>query len=62
MVKKWIQDAIKPNSKGALRKTLGVKKGRKMPEEMLEKASKSKNPTTRKRADLAITLKKMRKK
>jgi len=62
MAKKWIQEAIKPSSKGALRKSLGVKKGHKIPEEMLEKASKSKNPTTRKRADLAITLKKIRKK
>lgn len=62
MVKKWIQDAIKPISKGALRKSLGVKKGQKIPVKMLEKATKSKNPTIRKRADLAITLRKMKKK
>jgi hypothetical protein len=58
--KKWIQGAIK--HKGALRKTLGVKKGEKIPEKKLEKAEKSKNPTTAKRARLAETLKKMRKK
>jgi hypothetical protein len=62
MTKKWISDALKPSSKGALRKQLGVKKGHKIPEAMLEKASNSKNPTTRKRADLEITLKKMKKK
>jgi hypothetical protein len=62
MTKKWIQDAIKPSTKGALRKSLGVKKGRNIPEALLEKATKSKNPTTRKRAELAVTLKKIRKK
>jgi hypothetical protein len=57
--KKWIQDAIK--HKGALRESLHVKKGEKIPEKKLEKAEHSKNPTTRKRAVLAETLKKMRK-
>lgn len=51
---KWIQDAIK--HPGALRKTLGVKKGEKISEKKLEKAEKSKNPLTRKRANLAETL------
>lgn len=51
----WIQGAIK--KPGALRKTLGVKKGEKIPESKLKKAEKSKNPTTRRRAKLAETLK-----
>ena len=56
---KWIQSAIeKP---GALRKTLGMKNGEKIPEAKLKKAEKSSNPKTRKRAALADTLKKMRK-
>ncbi len=55
--KHWIQGAIK--HPGALRKTLGVKKGKKIPASKLEKAEHSKNPTTRKRAHLAETLKKM---
>jgi len=58
--KKWIQEAIK--KPGALRKTLHVKKGEKIPEEKLEKAEHSKNPKTAKRARLAETLKKMHKK
>ena len=51
----WIQDAIK--KPGALRKTLKVKKGEKIPASKLKKAEKSKNPKTRKRAILAETLK-----
>lgn len=57
--KKWISGAIK--HKGALRKTLGVKKGKKIPEKKLEKAEHSKNPTTRKRANLAKTLRNLKK-
>lgn len=57
--KKWIQDAIK--KPGALRKSLHVKKGEKIPEKKLEKAEHSNNPKTRKRAVLAETLKKMHK-
>ena len=52
---KWIAGAIK--KPGALRKTLGVKKGEKIPESKLKKAEHSKNPTTAKRARLAETLK-----
>lgn len=58
--KKWIQGAIKHS--GALRKTLKVKEGEKIPEKKLKKAEHSKNPTTAKRAHLAETLKKMHKK
>lgn len=48
--------------KGALRKALKVKEGQDIPEAKLEKAEKSKNPTMRKRAVLAETFKKMKKK
>lgn len=54
----WMQGAVK--HPGALRKTLKVKKGQKIPEEKLEKALHSKNPLTRKRANLAETFKKYR--
>lgn len=54
----WIQDAIK--KPGSLRKTLGVKKGEKIPMNKLKKAENSKNATTRKRANLAETLSKFR--
>jgi hypothetical protein len=57
--KKFISEAIeKP---GALRKSLHVKKGEKIPNAKLKNAEHSKNPTTRKRAVLAETLKKMHK-
>ena len=56
--KKWIQKAnIK---KGALRKQLGVKKGKKISMAQLNKASKSSNHTTRRRANLAKTFRRMR--
>lgn len=57
--KKWIQKAIK--KPGALHKDLGVPMGKKIPAKKLDKAMKSKNPTIRKRAALAKTLKKMNK-
>jgi hypothetical protein len=56
---KFIQKAIK--HPGALRKSLHVKEGEKIPEAKLKKAEHSKNPTMRKRAVLAETLKKMKK-
>ena len=59
MAKKWIQKAIK--NPGALRKKLGVKGNKTISAKKLNKAAKSKNPTTRKRANLAKTLKKLRK-
>lgn len=55
--KRWISEAIK--KPGALRETLHVKKGEKIPTAKLKKAEHSKNATTRKRANLAETLKKM---
>ena len=56
---KFIQKAINPEHKGALRSKLGAKKGRPIPAEKLKKAEHSKNPTTRKQAVLAKTLKKI---
>ncbi len=57
---KWIQGAIK--KPGALRKTLGAKKGEPIPAAKLEKATHSPNKKTAARARLAETLKKMKKK
>ena len=55
----WIADAIK--KPGALHKELGISKGKKIPATKLKKASKVKGKEG-KRARLAITLGKMRKK
>lgn len=55
----FIQSAIK--HPGALRKSLKVKKGEKIPEAKLEKATHSKNPKLKKRAILAETLRKFKK-
>lgn len=55
---KWIQGAIK--HPGALHKALHVPEGQKIPEAKLEKAEHSSNPTMRKRANLAKTLKGMK--
>ncbi len=58
---KFIQKAINPEHKGALRQKLGAKKGKDIPAAKLEKATHSKNPTTRKQATLAETLRKISK-
>ena len=55
--KDWIKGAVK--RPGALRKKLGVNKGEKISTSQLNKAAKSKNPTTRQQANLAKTFKKM---
>lgn len=55
--KKWIQSAIK--KPGALRETLGVKKGEKIPTGKLKAAAKKPGKTGQ-RARLAMTLKKMK--
>ena len=60
MAKKWIQKATSKN-KGKLHRELGVKEGEKIPAKKLARAEKSKNPTIRKEANLAETLKRMRK-
>jgi hypothetical protein len=54
MAKKWIQAAIK--KPGALRKSMGIKKGETIPMKDLKKAAKKKGKTGA-RARLAITLK-----
>ena len=57
--KKFIQKAIK--KPGALRKSLGVKKGEKIPASKLKAAAKKKGKMGQ-RAQLVITLGKLRKK
>lgn len=52
----WMQGAVK--HPGALHKELGVPEGKKIPAKKLEAAEHSKNPTERKRANLAKTFKK----
>ena len=53
MAEKWIQKAI--NKPGALRKSLGVKAGEKIPQKMLDKAAKKPGKMGQ-RARLAKTL------
>ena len=60
MAKNWIAGAIK--HPGALHRELGVPQGKKIPESALQKAMHSANPTERKRASLAETLKGFHKK
>ena len=59
MGEKWIQDAIK--NKGSLRKSLYTPEGENIPAKKLQKASHSDNPMLAKRANLAMTLKKLHK-
>lgn len=60
MAEKWIKGAIK--HPGKLHRDLGVPEGKKIPAKKLAKAEHSKNPTIRKEANLAKTLKSMQKK
>ena len=55
--KNWIQGAIK--KPGALRKSLGIKKGQKIPLKKLKEAAK-KGGKLGKRARLALTLRRLR--
>ena len=57
--KNWIQKAVK--KPGALRKSLGLKKGQKIPAGKLKAAAK-KSGKLGQRARLAMTFKKMKKK
>ena len=57
MAKRWIAAAIK--KPGALRKSLGIKKGEKIPASKLKAAAKKKGKMGQ-RARLAITLKKFK--
>lgn len=59
MAKNWIKGAIK--HKGALHSHLGVPQGQKIPASKLAKASHSSNPTIKREAALAKTLKGLRK-
>jgi len=56
MARKWIKGAIK--HPGALRRTLKVKKGKKIPASKLRAAAK-KGGVTGRRARLALTLRRM---
>lgn len=58
MAEKWIQGAIK--HPGKLHRELGVPQGEKIPAKKLAKAEHSKNPTIRREANLAKTLKRLR--
>lgn len=60
MAKKWIQ--AMHMKKGALHEELGVPKGKKITKAKIKAAEHSKNPTLAKRAHLAETLSKLRKK
>jgi hypothetical protein len=57
--KKWIQEAIKPQNKGALRKELGAKPGKPIPAKKLAAAAKKPGKIGQ-RARLAETLKGMK--
>ena len=57
--KKWIQKAVK--KPGALRKSLGIKKGKKIPAKTLARAAKAGGKLGQ-RARLAMTFKKMKRK
>lgn len=59
MSKYFIKEAIK--HPGKLHHELGVPEGKKIPAKKLEKAEHSKNITIRREANLAETLKKLRK-
>ena len=61
MAKDWIKGAVKhPGAFTAQAKAAGgVAKDGKIKESFIKKEEKSKNPTTRKRAQLADTLRKM---
>lgn len=53
----WIKEATSKN-KGSLRKALGAKAGKPIPEKKLEKAANSKDKSLKKKAVLAETLRK----
>lgn len=59
--KDWIQKALPESAKGKLREKLRIEKGKKIPQSKLEKAAHSKNPTLKKEAVLAKTLKRLKK-
>ncbi len=60
--KNWIKKAINPSHKGLLHKELNVKPTEKIPLDKLKKAEHSTDTGLKKRAVLADTLRKMKKK
>ncbi len=58
--KKWIQKALKPETKGALHKALKVPEGKTIPKSKLA-VKESDSPTMKRRKNLAKTLGKLRK-
>ena len=54
----WIKGATK--NKGGLHRSLGIPEGQKIPESKIEAATHSSNPKIKKQADLAETLKGMK--
>ncbi len=58
MAENWIQGAIK--RPGALHRALNVPEGEKIPEKKIEKAEHSSNERLRREANLAMTLKSLR--
>lgn len=60
MAEKWIQNAVSKHP-GKLHRELGVPQGEKIPAKKLQKAEHSKNMTIRREANLAETLKGLRK-
>ena len=59
--KLWMKEAFS-GATGQLRKSTGTKAGKNISAAALEKAAHSKNPKTRKRANLAKTARKINKK
>lgn len=59
---KWIKNAINPDNKGALHKILHIAEDKKIPQPKLNKATHSRNPSTKKMAVLAETLRGFNKK
>ncbi len=57
----WIQEAIPKSSKGRLHRALNIPEGQKIPEKRIEKAEHSSNERLRREANLAMTLKHLRK-
>jgi oligoendopeptidase F len=53
---------IKKANRGKLRRSTGTKKGQKIPAKKLQQLAKSKNPTTRKRAQFALNARKWNRK
>lgn len=57
-IKKWIQQAISPSTKGNFHKALGIPQGQKIPESRIKSAEKSSNPHMRKMANFAMNVRK----